>query len=213
MPDRRPDHYDPTAVEQDAKDHWTDPDAFEGVAGQGAEPDQPAAAATSPAYEYVKRTGEDGDPFYFLDGPPFTSGQMHVGNAWGKILKDCLLRYLRMQGFDVRARPGYDVHGLPVEVRVEGRHDFAAKADVEDYGVDRFTAECRAFAAEQCAEMTAEFQDLGVWMDWNDPYVTMDADYVDAVWNAFERLHETGLVERERSERVDLKPYQSRAAK
>jgi isoleucyl-tRNA synthetase len=196
MPDRLPDHYDPTAVEQDAKDHWTDPDAYDGVAGQAAEPDQPAAAATTSAYEYVRRTRADGDPFYFLDGPPFTSGQMHVGNAWGKVLKDCLLRYLRMQGYDVRARPGYDVHGLPVEVNVEGDHDFATKADVEAYGVDRFTAECREFAADQCAEMTAEFQDLGVWMDWQDPYVTMDADYVDAVWDAFATLHEAGLVER-----------------
>jgi isoleucyl-tRNA synthetase len=196
MPDRLPDHYDPTAVEQHARDHWNDPDAFDGTDGQEGDPDDPVAGATSPAHEYVKRTRADGDPYYFLDGPPFTSGEMHVGNAWGKILKDCLLRYHRMCGANVRARPGYDVHGLPVEVRVEGRHDFATKDDVEAYGVDRFTAECREYAAEQCAGMTAEFRDLGVWMDWDDPYVTMDAGYVDTVWDAFATLYERGLVER-----------------
>jgi len=196
MPDRLPDHYDPTAVEQHARDHWNDPGAYGPTEGQAGDPDDPVAAATSPAYEYVKERRADGDPFYFLDGPPFTSGAMHVGNAWGKILKDCLLRYHRMQGANVRARPGYDVHGLPVEVRVEGRHDFAAKDDVEDYGVDRFTDECREYAAEQCAAMTEEFRDLGVWMDWDEPYVTMDAEYVDTVWDAFATLHEEGLVER-----------------
>jgi len=198
MPDRLPDHYDPTAVEQHARDHWNDPSAFEGTEGEGetGDPDDPVAGATSAAYEYVKRTCADGDPFYFLDGPPFTSGAMHVGNAWGKILKDCLLRYHRLCGRNVRARPGYDVHGLPVEVRVEGQHDFAAKDDVESYGVDRFTAECRAYAAQQCAAMTEEFRDLGVWMDWDDPYVTMDSEYVDTVWDAFATLYEEGLVER-----------------
>jgi|GEM_PF-74309 len=196
MPDRLPDHYDPTAVEQHARNHWDDPDTYGGTEGETGDPDDPVAGATSPVYEYVTRARADGDPFYFLDGPPFTSGAMHVGNAWGKILKDCLLRYHRMYGRNVRARPGYDVHGLPVEVRVESRHDFAAKDDVEVYGVDRFTAECREYAAQQCAAMTEEFRDLGVWMDWDDPYVTMDPEYVDTVWDAFATLYEEGLVER-----------------
>ncbi|MFC7195024.1 class I tRNA ligase family protein [Halosimplex aquaticum] len=110
MPERLPDHYDPNAVEQHVKNHWSDPDAFPGA---------DAPAETSRAYEYAKRRAAercadgDGEEFYFLDGPPFTSGRMHVGNAWGKILKDALLRYHRMQGRAVRARPGYDTHGCP----------------------------------------------------------------------------------------------------
>jgi len=193
MPERLPDHYDPNAVEQRVKDHWMDADAFPGV---------DAPAETSHAYEYAKRRAEqrgaenDEDPFYFLDGPPFTSGRMHVGNAWGKVLKDALLRYHRMRGRAVLARPGYDTHGLPVEVNVEGNHEFETKQAVEEYGVDRFVDECRAFVADQRAVMDEEFRDLAVWMDWDDAYRTMDPEYVDTVWDAFAALHERGLVER-----------------
>ncbi|WP_415380772.1 isoleucine--tRNA ligase [Halosimplex sp. TS25] len=191
MPERLPEHYDPNAVEQTVKDHWTDADAFPGV---------DAPAETSHAYEYAKqRAAErcaDGEDFYFLDGPPFTSGRMHVGNAWGKILKDALLRYHRMQGRAVRARPGYDTHGLPVEVNVEQAHEFETKQAVEDYGVARFVDECREFVEEQRAVMDEEFRDLAVWMDWDDVYQTMDAEYVDTVWDAFAALYECGLVER-----------------
>ncbi|WP_459192750.1 isoleucine--tRNA ligase [Halosimplex sp. J119] len=191
MPERLPDHYDPNAVEQHVNDHWRDPDAF---------PDVDAPAETSRAYEYAKRRARerDGEAFYFLDGPPFTSGRMHVGNAWGKILKDALLRYHRMQGRAVRARPGYDTHGLPVEVNVEQAHDFETKQAVEDYGVDRFVDECREFVDEQRAVMDEEFRDLAVWMDWDDVYQTMDPEYVDAVWDAFAGLADRGLVERGR---------------
>ncbi|WP_436926448.1 isoleucine--tRNA ligase [Halosimplex amylolyticum] len=189
MPERLPDHYDPNAVEQHVKDHWNDPDAFPGV---------DAPAATSHAYEYAKQRAAEaeGEDFYFLDGPPFTSGRMHVGNAWGKILKDALLRYHRMCGRDVRPRPGYDTHGLPVEVNVEQAHEFETKQAVEAYGVDRFVDECREFVEDQRAVMDEEFRDLAVWMDWDDVYQTMDPEYVDAVWDAFAALYDRGLVER-----------------
>ncbi|ELZ22719.1 isoleucyl-tRNA ligase [Halosimplex carlsbadense 2-9-1] len=193
MPERLPDHYDPNAVEQHVKQHWTDADAFPGV---------DAPAETSHAYEYAKRRAAergaeaDEEPFSFLDGPPFTSGRMHVGNAWGKVLKDALLRYHRMCGRAVLARPGYDTHGLPVEVNVERDHDFETKHAVEEYGVDRFVDECRAFVEDQRAVMDEEFRDLAVWMDWDDVYQTMDPEYVDTVWDAFAALYERGLVER-----------------
>lgn len=189
MPDRLPDHYDPNAVEQHVESHWTDAEAFPGVDA----PDE-----TNHAYEYAKRRAEarDGEDCYFLDGPPFTSGRMHVGNAWGKVLKDALLRYHRMQGRAVRARPGYDTHGLPVEVNVEQAHEFETKQAVEEYGVDRFVDECRAFVDDQRTVMNDEFRDLAVWMDWDDAYQTMDAEYVDTVWDAFAALYDRGLVDR-----------------
>jgi isoleucyl-tRNA synthetase len=189
MPDRLPDHYDPNAVEQTVKDHWTDAEAFPGV---------DAPEETSHAYEYAKQRAEarDGEALYFLDGPPFTSGRMHVGNAWGKVLKDALLRYHRMQGRAVRARPGYDTHGLPVEVNVEQAHEFETKQAVEEYGVGRFVDECRAFVEDQRTVMDDEFRDLAVWMDWDDVYQTMHPEYVDTVWDAFAALYDRGLVER-----------------
>jgi isoleucyl-tRNA synthetase len=171
-----PDHYDPDVVEQHAKRHWNEVDA----------------------YEHAKAENVDGEPFYFVDGPPNTSGDMHCGTAWGKVLKDALLRYHRMQGRDVVARPGYDTHGLPVERRLEAELGFEGKDDVREYGVEAFTEACREFVEGNRRGMDEEFADLGVWMDWNDPYRTMDAEYMETVWTAFRELYDRGLLGREK---------------
>jgi len=169
-----PDHYEPETVEQHAQRHWDETDA----------------------YEHVKEQHSDGETLYFVDGPPNTSGDMHCGTAWGKVLKDALLRYHRMQGRDVVARPGYDTHGLPVERRLEDELGFESKGDVQEYGVEQFTEACRAFVEANRTQMDEEFADLGVWMDWEDPYQTMDTEYMETVWTAFRELHDRGLLVR-----------------
>ncbi len=171
-----PEHYNSERVEQHVKRHWEAVDA----------------------YEHAKETTEDGEPFFFVDGPPNTSGQMHCGTAWGKILKDALLRYYRMQGRQVVARPGYDTHGLPVERRVEDELGVESKQGIDEYGVDRFVENCRTFVEDQRRAMDEEFADLGVWMDWDDPYETMDTEYMEVVWTTFRELYDRGLLERER---------------
>ncbi len=168
-------HYDPERVEQHVKRYWSDVDA----------------------YERSKEANADGEPFFFVDGPPNTSGRMHCGTAWGKVLKDAFLRYYRMRGRDVVARPGYDTHGLPVERRVEAELGVESKQDIEEYGVEQFVADCRAFVGDNRASMDDEFADLGVWMDWDDPYQTMDTEYMEVVWTAFAELYERGLLDRE----------------
>ena len=70
-------------------------------------------------YERVKKANEKGKPFYFCDGPPYATGQIHPGTAWNKCIKDAVCRYKRAQGFNVRDQAGYDTHGLPIEVKVE----------------------------------------------------------------------------------------------
>ena len=70
-------------------------------------------------YEKAKEKGRGKKKFYFLDGPPYTSGKVHLGTAWNKSLKDMILRYKRMQGLEVLDRAGYDMHGLPTENAVE----------------------------------------------------------------------------------------------
>ncbi|PSQ49004.1 isoleucine--tRNA ligase [Halobacteriales archaeon SW_7_65_23] len=171
-----PDHYDPDDVEQYAKRHWNEVDA----------------------YEHVNAENADGEPFYFVDGPPNTSGDMHCGTAWGKVLKDAFLRYYRMQGRNVVARPGYDTHGLPVERRLEAELGFEGKRDVHEYSVENFVGACREFVAENRQGMDEEFADLGVWMDWDDPYRTMDTEYMETVWTAFHELYDSGLLSREK---------------
>ncbi len=82
-------------------------------------------------YEKVKKAGESGKAYYFLDGPPYTTGSIHVGTAWNKILKDTVIRYRRMQGLHVRDQPGYDMHGLPIEVKVEQALGIKTKKEIE----------------------------------------------------------------------------------
>ena len=147
------------------------------------------------AYNAAKEAHADDPPFYFLDGPPYTNGSAHMGHAWNKSLKDCYIRYHRMTGHDVIDRPGYDMHGLPIETRVEEQLGFENKKDIEAYGMENFIAECREYAEEHLEILQTAFIDFGVWMDWEDPYRTLDPEYMEAAWWGFKRAHERGLVE------------------
>lgn len=162
-----PKHYNPTNVESNVKQYWSE----------------------NSTYEQVKESNKNGDDFYFVDGPPFTSGRMHCGTAWGKVLKDVLLRYQRMKGRNVIARPGYDTHGLPIEVKVEQEYGLDSKQEIEELGVNEFINKCRQYVHDQKSVMDDEFSDLGVWMDWDNPYLTMNKEYMETVWSAFYRLY------------------------
>jgi len=148
------------------------------------------------AYEAAKEAHADDPPFFFVDGPPYTSGQMHLGTAWNKTLKDAIIRYKRMAGYDVTDRPGYDMHGLPIEVKVEEELGFDSKKDIEEYGMEAFIEECKSFAERNREKMDEDFESIGAWMDWDDPYRTVSPEYMEATWWAFKRVHENGLVER-----------------
>ncbi|MFB6106606.1 MAG: isoleucine--tRNA ligase [Halobacteriaceae archaeon] len=168
------DQYDPHAVEDWAFSYWDDVDAYEKATERRA----------------------DGEDFFFVDGPPYTSGAAHMGTTWNKTLKDCYIRYLRMCGYDVTDRPGYDMHGLPIETKVEERLGFENKKDIEAFGMENFIEECKSFADEQLEGLQKDFESFGVWMDWDDPYKTVTPEYMEAAWWGFQRAHERGLVER-----------------
>jgi len=148
------------------------------------------------AYEKTRALRKGGKPFNFVDGPPYTTGRIHLGTAWNKIIKDVILRYRSMCGYDVQDRPGWDMHGLPIEVKVEEMLGFRSKKDIEQHGVDRFTQACRRFALANKDAMTEQFKRLGVWMRWDDPYMTLTNEYMDAVWWTLARAFEKGLVEK-----------------
>ena len=166
------DQYDPHAVEDRTFDHWDEVDA----------------------YRKAKEHRADGEDFFFVDGPPYTSGAAHMGTTWNKTLKDAYIRYLRMRGYDVTDRPGYDMHGLPIETKVEERLGFENKKDIEAFGMENFIEECKSFAEEQLEGLQEDFQSFGVWMDWADPYRTVTPEYMEAAWWGFQRAHERGLV-------------------
>ena len=97
-------------------------------------------------YKKAKLAGKGKEKFYFLDGPPYTSGKIHIGIAWNKSLKDCVLRYKRMRGFDVWDRAGYDMHGLPTEHKAEEKLGIKNKDEIPKFGVEKFIKVCRDIA-------------------------------------------------------------------
>jgi len=132
--------------------------------------------------------------FFFVDGPPYTTGNIHMGTAWNKIIKDYLLRYKTMNGYSVTDRPGWDMHGLPIEVKVEEILNFRSKKDIERYGIDKFVDYCINFAIKQKDLMTDQFKELGVWMDWKNPYVSIDPLYIEAAWWTLKKAYDKGFL-------------------
>ncbi|MEM4706263.1 MAG: isoleucine--tRNA ligase [Candidatus Methanomethylicaceae archaeon] len=143
-------------------------------------------------YEKVKNKGEE--KFYFLDGPPYVTNPIHVGTAWNKILKDVYIRYFRMRGYNVRDQPGFDMHGLPIEVMVEKKLGIKTKKEIEEMGIENFVNACREFALENLKIATKQFKELGIWMEWDRPYKTIDNSYIESVWWLIKKAHEKGLL-------------------
>ena len=148
-------------------------------------------------YKKTKNQGKGRKKFYFLDGPPYVTNPPHVGTAWNKLLKDMVIRYKRMRGFDVRDQPGYDCHGLPIEVKVEEDLQVKSKKEIEDKITVRvFIERCKRYAEENVKVQTSVFKNLGVWMDWDHPYLTLTNDYIESVWWTVKRADERGLLKK-----------------
>lgn len=145
-------------------------------------------------YEELKKKSKDRKKFFFLDGPPYATGSIHLGTALNKILKDCFIRFFRMQGFDVWDQPGYDTHGLPIEYKVEQKLKFKSKKDIEKFGVAKFVQECRNYATQFIGLMNEQFKNLGVWMDWSNPYLTLSNEYIEGAWATFKEGFKKGLL-------------------
>ncbi|MGI5964851.1 MAG: isoleucine--tRNA ligase [Candidatus Methanomethylophilaceae archaeon] len=146
-------------------------------------------------YRKTKELRSEGKDFYFCDGPPYTTGKIHLGTAMNKTVKDILIRYWRMNGLNVRDQPGYDMHGLPIEVQVEKKIGVRSKKEIEEkIGIGKFVETCRKYALDLRAAMTEEFKKLGVWMDWDNPYQTLAPEYIESAWWTLSRAYERGLL-------------------
>jgi isoleucyl-tRNA synthetase len=143
-------------------------------------------------YEKAKRRTAKGKRFYFLDGPPYTSGKVHLGTAWNKALKDMVLRYKRMQGLNVWDRAGYDMHGLPTENATQKMLNLPMKEDIERFGIAEFITECRKLSIENMHVMTGTFRRMGVWMDFDNANQSITEGFIEAVWWLVKRAHEEG---------------------
>jgi isoleucyl-tRNA synthetase len=145
-------------------------------------------------YQKTKKYREKGKDYYFVDGPPYSSGSIHIGTAWNKILKDTIIRYKRMRGFNIRDQPGYDMHGLPIEVQVEKLLGIKNKKEIETLGIEKFIQKCKQFSLELAQKMTEQFGTLGVWLDWQKPYFTVTRDYIEAAWWTLKKAYDNKLL-------------------
>jgi isoleucyl-tRNA synthetase len=154
---------------------------------------EPAALERWDAMDLYGRIRERraGAPKFVLhDGPPYANGQIHLGTALNKILKDFVVKSKTMAGFDTPYVPGYDCHGLPIELKVD--RELGAKK--RDMSVADFRRACRAYADRFIGVMTEEFKRLGIFGAWDDPYLTMNFRYQAAIARALGRFVEQGLV-------------------
>ncbi len=127
--------------------------------------------------------------FILHDGPPYANGQIHMGHAVNKILKDMIVKARQLDGYDAAYIPGWDCHGLPIENAIEKLHGRGlVRADMQAKG--------RAFATEQIAAQMADFKRLGVLGEWDHPYKTMDFKNEAEELRAFKRVMERGFVYR-----------------
>jgi len=154
-------------------------------------------------YEKSKKANIGCEPFYFCDGPPYATGQIHPGTGWNKTIKDAVCRYNRINGKDVRFQPGYDTHGLPIEVKVEQELKFQHKNDIEKYGIGKFIEKCKAFATKYMGIMGTQFESLGVWADYDHPYITYHDSYINSSWKTLAMANEKALLH----EGVYVLPY------
>ncbi len=141
-------------------------------------------------YASAKQKNIKAERFYFLDGPPYTSGKLHIGHAWNYSMKDMFLRFKRMSGINVWDRPGYDTHGLPTAHAVQDKLKLKSKEDIEKYGLAKFVTECKNLCAENLELMKASQKRLGVWMDFDNPYVTFKDEFIEGEWWLIKKAHE-----------------------
>ena len=139
-------------------------------------------------YGKLRQQGEGRDKFILHDGPPYANGQIHIGHAVNKVLKDIIVKSKTMDGFDAPYIPGWDCHGLPIELQVE------KKVGKAGYKVDAptFRNACRDYAAKQVDQQREDFKRLGVIGDWDTPYLTMNFKFEADIVRSLGRIVENG---------------------
>ncbi|HBB83404.1 MAG TPA: isoleucine--tRNA ligase [Sulfitobacter sp.] len=119
------------------------------------------------------REKEGREPFTLHDGPPYANGNLHIGHALNKTIKDMIVRSHQMMGYDARYIPGWDCHGLPIEWKIEEQYRKKGR-DKDQVPINEFRAECREFARGWVDVQREEFKRLGITGNWENPYLTMD---------------------------------------
>jgi isoleucyl-tRNA synthetase len=139
----------------------------------------------------------------FYEGPPTANGPPASHHVLARVFKDIFPRYKTMRGFYVERKGGWDCHGLPVELAVEGELGFKSKDDIERYGIAEFNARCRERVLSHVEDWNRLTERIGFWIDLDDAYRTLDPAYVESVWWALKTIHEQGRL----YEKLKVVPY------
>ncbi len=156
------------------------------------EPDMLAAWTQDRLYERMIEKNEGRPLFILHDGPPFSNGDIHIGTAMNKILKDFIVRYKNMSGFQAPYVPGWDNHGLPIENKVAA----SLKGGRAQMSVPAFRDACRTYAEEYVDRQRAQFIRLGVLGRWENPYLTMDPHFEAREVEVFGSMYKSGYIYR-----------------
>ena len=137
---------------------------------------------------------QDGEYFTFYDGPPTANGRPHVGHILTRVMKDIIPRYKVMKGYKVIRKAGWDTHGLPVELEIEKKLGISGKEQIEEYGVEKFVQECKDSVFTYVNMWEKMTEQIGYWVDMDDPYVTYHNSYIESVWWALKQMWDKDLL-------------------
>ncbi|MFC2011488.1 class I tRNA ligase family protein, partial [Chloroflexota bacterium] len=132
--------------------------------------------------------------FVLYEGPPTANGSPGIHHVLSRAFKDIIPRYKAMKGYYTPRIAGWDTHGLPVELEVEKELGFSGKAQIEEYGVDRFNARCRESVFKYLKDWNELTERIAFWIDLEHPYITMENDYIETGWWAIKQMWDKGLV-------------------
>ena len=133
-------------------------------------------------------------PFTFLEGPPTANGKPGIHHVLSRLFKDMVCRWKSMEGHVVERKGGWDTHGLPVEIEVQKQLDLMSNEAIEEFGMEAFNQKCKESVwtyEEAWREMTER---MGFWVDMEDPYVTLQDDYIESAWWSLKQMFEKGLL-------------------
>jgi isoleucyl-tRNA synthetase len=146
-------------------------------------------------FDEVRKLRQEGPLFRWLEGPPTANGLPHIGHALTRAIKDVFLRHKSMHGYNIVPWiAGWDCHGLPVELEVEKELGFTNKSQIEEFGLSNFNEACRKSVFKYVKEWHDMSKRIGFWLDLDNPYVTMEENYVESVWWSLKEIYNKGLM-------------------
>ncbi|MFP4116551.1 MAG: isoleucine--tRNA ligase [Candidatus Aenigmatarchaeota archaeon] len=165
--------YDPKVIEKEIRQFWRE----------------------NSIKEKVRKENKGKEKFFLLDGPPYLTGNPHLGHMLNKVVKDTVLRVKRMQGYDAWDQAGFDAHGLPNEVKTEEKLGIEKKTDIgTKISVEKFIEECKKRAVSSENVWKNVMEKLAVWQDFEDPYITFHDSYIESEWWFVKQAAEKDLI-------------------